>query len=113
MANVDIPRGTTPTIVCSLPSGIDISGAEHIYLSLTQIYSGHQIIKSDDEITVSGNDYGAFFSQEETLSFVADEPVEVQINWVFSDGKRGCTDKPTIAFDENNIPYVLPVVIAE
>ena len=98
-------RGTTPTIVFELPETVDLSQVEHVYATLVQ--GSKTIQKSGDEIDVSSQSATFSLTQEETLLFSTVKPVDVQLNWVYEDGKRGCTEIVHITVRDNLEPRVL------
>lgn len=63
-------RGTTPTILITLPSDIDVSSIDVAYLSFEQ-YGAKVLEKALEDMTVitSSNSIGVALTQAETLAF--------------------------------------------
>ena len=92
MAN--IAQGTTPTLVCTFPDSVDLTEAEHVYLTVSQ--RGRKLRKSDGELTITANSVGVYLAQKDTLWLNAASPCEVEVNWTYSDGSRGKSEIATV-----------------
>jgi hypothetical protein len=94
-------QGTTPTFTLTLPSdsGIDLTEAAHVYFTLAQ---GSAIVeKSDSDLTISALSVDVYLTQADTLRFQIYSDAEIQLNWTYADGSRGCTHVKTILIDKN------------
>lgn len=78
-------RGTTPTVVMTLPDDIDLSGADVAYLSFGQ--GGTDIFDLPiDRLTLADNVCTATLTQTETLSLTSGTKTQIQLRW-----KEGAT----------------------
>lgn len=79
-------KGTTPTIILTLPEGVDLSDATGVYVSIAK-HNGAEIVrKTNDELVIDEDSISVWLSQEETLSFP--EYIDIQVNWTFAQGDR-------------------------
>lgn len=99
-------KGTTPTITFHLPDTVDLTLAENVYATLTQ--GSLSVCKSGDALTVTAHSVSLDLSQEETLSFLQGVPAMAQLNWVYEDGKRGCSNIVNVFVHDNLERRVLP-----
>lgn len=85
-------RGTTPTLILTLPEGTDFTGCT-VYVTLAD-QTKKEILRTTD-IDIDENVISLYLSQEQTLAL----PwlVYVQVNWTYGDGKRACSN--IVAFD--------------
>lgn len=94
-----IPQGTTPDITCRFNIDlVDLSEAHNIYLTLAQ--NGRKLRKSGDSIAIIDNCVCAFLSQKETLWLDPDKEVQLEVNWTYSNGKRGKSVIKSLSVDE-------------
>lgn len=100
---MDIILGTTPTVIITVPSSVDLSAATIIEFSLVQ--RNTKIFKREltlrDSHTVS-----AYLTQQETLRFTEGEAT-IQLNWTYADGSRGAMYKYTVTFIDNQNKEVI------
>lgn len=90
-------QATTPTFVFTLPEGVDLSAAAHVYFTISQ--SG--VIVTKDEMEISGNVVTVSLTQEDTVNFNFGIDAKVQLNWTYSDGSRMATKVQTVPVFEN------------
>ena len=93
-------KGTTPTLTITFDESVDFSEAEHVVVTFATDY--HKVIaeKSDSELTIADNKIIINFTQEETLSMKPGAML-VQVNILYSDGLRVCSDIGTIHWIDN------------
>ena len=71
-------RATTPTHIFTIESSIDLGAAKNIRLTYSQ--NGTIILeKNKNEVTISGSTITYALSQEDTLLFNTNVPIEIQI----------------------------------
>lgn len=100
-------RGTTPTYTFELEDeSIDLSDAEEVYVTISQ--GRKKLTKSGGDVTVDGNTASIYLSQEDTLGFAAGQRAEFQLNWIYSDGARACSEIVSLVVGRNLLPEVLP-----
>lgn len=103
-----ITQGTTPTFQLKIPNTVDLTQASKVYATFRQ--SGvTPITKTGANITVTAHQVDVYLSQAETLTFIASDyiPLEIQLNWIYSDGSRRASDIVEIKVTENLINEVL------
>ncbi len=103
-----VSRGTTPTCTFRLPNTVDLSIANHVYVTFSKL--DHRVIftKSDEDLTIEANLVHIFLTQEETLNLP--DKFEVQMNWTYLDGhkvKRADTKRKVICSDYNLLNEVV------
>lgn len=97
-------RGTTPTFKLILNDDtVDLTTATKVYVTFSQ--NGIKLTKSED-LEILEKEVDVYLSQEETLAFVLSS-VEIQINWIYGDGKRACTNIVRVPVGRNLISEVL------
>ena len=97
-------RGTTPTFKLILNDDtVDLTTATKVYVTFSQ--NGIKLTKSED-LEILEKEVDVYLSQEETLAFVLSS-VEIQINWIYGDGKRACTNIVRVPVGRNLINEVL------
>lgn len=99
-----ITQGTTPTIICTLPTGTDLSQAE---VRFTLAQGGRKITKSGEAVDVDGNAVTVTLAQEDTAWLQTTAPAEIQLNWLDENGGRGCSRIVTVGVERNLLPEVL------
>lgn len=73
-------RGTTPTVVMTLPEDIDLSGATVAYLSFGQ--NGSDVFDLPiDRLTLVDNVCTATLTQAETLQLQSGTKTQIQLRW--------------------------------
>lgn len=98
-------RGTTPTYTFTFPDEVDISQANEIYVTFSNLWSKEILTKSGNDLNVVDNSVEVFLDQEETLSFPNGQ-VKAQLNWLYDDGgvtKRACSQIITLIAERNLI----------
>lgn len=92
---------TTPTFTLTLPEDIDLTSADHIYVTFTS--NGKTLLtKQDEDLFVKKNLISVTLSQTETKGFP--HRVTMQVNWTYTDNgkqKRACTNIKTLEFKTN------------
>lgn len=100
-----IPRATTPTLTLTFTDEtLDLTTASGVYVTLAQ--NNVSITKTNEDIVVSPKQVVVLLSQEETLRFL-DGKVEIQVNWIFSNGKRACSDVQIIQMSKQLLKEVI------
>lgn len=97
-------RATTPTYILSLPqdSGIDLTQAQEVHFTLQQNGTKiDKIVDPTDGLTVE-----VMLEQAETLN-LKDGRAEIQLNWIFADGRRGATYVSSVRVDKQLLNEVL------
>lgn len=100
-----IGQATTPTFVCTVPNTIDLTAADAVYFTLTQ--DGRKLTKTGEALTVAAQSVSVYLSQRDTVWLNSARPVELQLNWTYSDGSRGMTNIVSVTVDRNLVPEVL------
>lgn len=71
-------RATTPTHIFTIDSNIDLSAAKNIRLTYSQ--NGFAVLdKNKNDLVINGKTLTYFLSQEDTLLFKTNTPIEIQI----------------------------------
>lgn len=97
-------QGVTPTIIVRFPQEIDLTDAEHVYVSFRQ---GVKLLRLDEGFDVSAHQVDVYLEQAQTLMFIPGE-MTMQVNWTYPSGQRGATKKIRILVDSNHLLEVLP-----
>ena len=95
-------KGTTPTIILTLPADIDLGIADHVIVTLADTNLKTLVEVADSDLVIDGNEVDVFLSQETTLALPS--RVNIQINWTYleADGvKRACSEIATLSFGSN------------
>ena len=103
-----VVRATTPTITCTFadgPASIDLTAAYGVYLTLSQ--GTVCITKSGEDLEITPQSCTAYLEQADTILFKGSQPVAVQVNWTYQDGRRGCSNIVYLSTGENLLPEVL------
>lgn len=82
-----ISRGTTPTYTFTLPDDIDLTVAEKVVVTFTNLSYVKVIEKTDADIVLTAHTCSVYLSQEETLAFPSSN-VLAQINIVILEGSK-------------------------
>lgn len=101
---------TTPTIIWTFPVGTDFSDVVSMVCTLKQ--RDLIINKSFEELTIADNEVSFKLSQEESGKFFSNlipptllnqhpNNILVQLNWLYSDGNRGCSNIAVIEVNDN------------
>lgn len=95
-------KGITPTFTLTLPEGIDLGYAQHVYVTLGR--KGKAILqKSDDDLAIEANTIEVYLDQAETLS-LPEGTVQIQVNWTYQEAgktKRACSEIATTYWKHN------------
>ena len=100
---------TTPTITFTFPPDVDMTQAEDVFVTFSDLKSLKIIEKTGESLTVTSNTVEVLLTQEDTQRFPVGT-VKVQINWTYIDEgitKRACTDVMAIVVRENLHPEVI------
>ena len=96
---------TTPTIVLSFEdSDIDLTSADHVYVSLKNGRNG--IVKKDNQLTIQAKQITFTLQQNESLQ-LGEGIVRVQVNWTYDDGLRASSDISTFVLSEQLLQGVV------
>lgn len=102
-------KGTTPTQIFTLPDTVDLTAARNIFVTYSDMKKKKILQKTGDQVEIDPehpNVVSVDLSQEETLKMP--KHYQVQINWTFSNGKRGETNILHLKADETLEDEVLP-----
>lgn len=94
-------RWTTPTHTIRVKAA-DLTGSD-VYVTYTQGKNTLEVFDPPAELDGEDTVLTVELSQEQTASFNASIPVEVQVNWVTRDGKRDATVIKAIDVGRNNL----------
>lgn len=95
---------TTPTFLLDYHDAVDLSLADHVYVTIKQ--GARVVTKQDDELTIENGKIAVFLSQQDSARFTAGE-ASIMANWTYSDGRRGALKETTITLDRNLLPQIL------
>lgn len=110
-------RATTPTVILTLPTTVDLMTAQEVYVTFSQAAPSIFTPAVKNSITKTlgpdvqlhdGHTIYAYLNQAETLKFNAEADVGVQVNWITSGGDREATLIAYFRLSENLLPEVLP-----
>lgn len=98
-------RGTTPTFVLTIDETVDLTEASNVYVSFEN--DNVELVKKsgDSGVVVEAHQVSVYLTQEETLKFR--KSMEVQLNWTYANGSRGCTKIVNVPVGKNLIEEVL------
>ena len=100
-------RGITPTITLTLPEDIDLTFANHVYVSISDRKGKNKITLTDSALTIDHNTITTTLRQEDTLKL---SQAYIQVNWTYLDGgmtQRASTEIVSVYFKETLEPEVL------
>ncbi len=103
--------GTTPTFTLKLKrtSNVDLTQANNVYATLKQ--GSILLTKTGQDINiVDAKTIQVSLTQEESLSFVIDKSIELQVNWTYNDAntvKRAATKVATVNLEKQLLKQVL------
>ena len=97
-------QATTPTFILTLPDTVDLSEVSHLYFTIEQ--NKTIVKKQDQDLTVDGQTVQVFLSQQETLQFKTGT-ANIQLNWTYGNGARGCSNIVQVHVDENLLKKVV------
>lgn len=96
---MSIYRGTTPTVFLIFPQeDVDFTLVHNVYVTFSSNLKS--VTKSGEDLDVAANTISVWLTQRDTLGFQLDE-VEVQANWTYDSGRRGCSTIEKIEIDRN------------
>lgn len=98
-------RATTPTYILSLPQdcGVDLREAEKVFFAISQgSYTLKKQVTPTSALTVE-----VYLSQPETLELKEGKSAEIQLNWIYSGGRRMATKVKPIIVDKQLLKEVL------
>ena len=99
-------RGTTPTFKLMLnDETVDLTQAVNVYATFKQ--KNKEITKTGADLEISAHEVDVYLSQEETLSFISNNIVSIQLNWTYANGRRACSQVINMTIGENLLPEVL------
>lgn len=103
--------GTTPTFTLKIKrtSNVDLTLANNIYITLKQ---GSILLTKTgvDVIIVDEKTIQVSLTQEESLNFTIDKPIELQLNWTYNEAnivKRAATKVATVSLEKQLLKQVL------
>lgn len=94
-------KGTTPTFTLTFPDDVDLTLANHVYVTFEK--GNKELRKTGTDLVVTEHQIDVFLSQEETLSFPSGD-VSLQVNWTYADGgvtKRAASNIVTVNMRTN------------
>lgn len=100
-------QATTPTLTLTLPETIDLSTAQEVLVTFQQYETTLTKTLNDNVFLTSANVISVYLSQEETLMFIPNKIVNVQVNWIENSGARAATSIGQISMTSNLIPKVI------
>jgi len=99
-------RGTTPTLKFKVNNeSVDFTAADNVYVTFSQ--GRTQLTKMGGELTILPQEVDVVLSQEESLMFNTSTRVDIQINWIYNNGKRASTQIVSVDFGRQLIDKVL------
>lgn len=103
-------RGTTPTFRLTIAGkSVDLTKAEHIYVTLTQ--KGTEITLTGDDLSVTQKTVACFLPQKQSLLLKEGESAEIQVNWTYEDDlgntRRGATKTKEIPIEKQLLKRVI------
>ena len=99
-----IYKGVTPTFTFISPTGLDLTQADKAWVTFSTPDEREILTKRGDDLTITYTQnksrVAVFLTQAETLKIPADF-AKVQLNWTYTDGSRGASNKFRIDFENN------------
>lgn len=95
-------QATTPTFLLTLP--IDLTDITKMVFTITQ--GETKINKEGNDLGISGQVVSVYLTQEETMCFKKGT-ARLQLNWLYPNGERGCSNIVTIEVTPNLLLEVL------
>lgn len=97
-------QATTPTFILTLPNTVDLTLVDSLWFSLKQ---GSTIInKTGESLVIEGQTVSVYLTQAETMQFYSGM-ARLQLNLVYPDGSRACSNIVPVEVGENLIKEVL------
>lgn len=100
-----IGQATTPTFICTVSDGIDLTAAQNVFFTLNQ--NMRKITKTGEALDVTAHSVSVYLTQRDTLWLSPSQPVELQLNWTYENGSRGMTKIVSVRVDRNLVQEVL------
>ena len=98
-------KGTTPTLLFSTQAEIDLTRAENIYITLSDMKKREIFTKSGSDLYIEAQRVGVYLTQEETLSLP--QRIQAQINWTYPNEKRMCSQIMILNVNDNLLNQVI------
>ena len=96
-------KGVTPPFSFTLPNEVDLTDAESVYVTITNLKHKLLLEKDQDELTIAAHQVDVFLTQQETLAMPSGR-ILIQLNWTYNQGgqlKRACSDVIEETFKNN------------
>lgn len=101
-------RATTPTFKLTIGGDVDLTVADKIVVSISQVNTHLEL--TGDALEVSTNSISCWVTQEQSLRLLPAE-AKLQVNWTYIDEhgnvKRAATNIATITIGDNLLKRVL------
>ena len=97
-------QATTPTFILTLPNDVDLSIANDVWFTMRQGCTCIQ--KHGEELNIEANVVSVYLAQEETLKLTKGN-ASIQLNWVYENGERACSEIKAIPVTENLLKEVI------
>lgn len=97
-------QSTTPTFTLTFPPSVDFSTVD-VWFTIEQ--GRVSITKTGEDLAIDHNVIGVFLSQEDTTKFEKNISARIQVNWVYPNGERACSNIVTVPVGENLLRKVL------
>lgn len=81
-------RGTTPTFRLTISGDVDLTKAEHIWITIKQPNVEIQLTEGDYEL-VSEKVIDCWLTQEESLKLTESAKAKLQVNWTYPVTEQG------------------------
>lgn len=93
-------KGTTPVLTITFDEEVDLTEAKSVVVTFATDF--HKVIaeKADEELAITSNTIQVEFTQEESLS-MRPGPMLVQVNVLYPDGTRVCSEIGSVSWVEN------------
>lgn len=98
-------QATTPTFTLTLPdsSETDLTEVSKVFFAISQgSYTLKKQVQPTDAHTVE-----VYLNQSETLNLKDGKPADIQLNWIYADGKRNATKVKSVPVDKQLLKEVL------
>lgn len=108
---MSIPRGTTPTFMLTFDEeGLDFTSVNNVYVTFAS--KNATVTKTAEYLGIAEQTIEVFLTQADTLQFKNwsskdDVPVDVQVNWTYTTGKRGASKIKTVVFSRQLLDRVV------
>lgn len=102
--------GTTPTYTLTFSDGVDLTQAASVAVTISQSATAPILELTDEDLVitavtdgqgnVTGSTVAFSLTQEQTIALPSGN-LFVQVNWVYSDGSRACSNIQSISIRLN------------